>query len=118
MALTAAETGNLLDLERAELEQLAQDADQPRYKGRQIFHGIFARRKTDFDAFTDLDKKFRDFLSAHYSISLPRIEREFRSRDGSIRFLLSLDEASRWKPFLCRRTIVHPFVSRARSAAR
>jgi 23S rRNA (adenine2503-C2)-methyltransferase len=92
MALTTAERGNLLGLDRAELEQLAQGADQARYRGRQIFHGIYARRKTDLKAFTELDKKFRDFLSAHYSISLPQIEREFRSRDGSIRFLLSLDD--------------------------
>jgi len=92
MTLTAAETKNLLGLDRDELERLAKDADQPRYRGRQIFHGIYARRETDFKTFTDLDKKFRDFLSARYSISLPQIEREFRSRDGSIRFLLRLDD--------------------------
>lgn len=92
MSLGSVETRNLLGLERAELERFAADEGQPRYRGRQIFRRIYARRETDFQAFTDLDKKFRDFLSTRYTIALPRIEREFRSRDDSIRFLFRLDD--------------------------
>ena len=92
MALTPAHDRNLLGLTRSELEQLAVGCGQPRFRGRQIYQGIYARRARDFAALTDLDAKFRQHLAAHYSVEYPRIEREFRSRDGSVRYLLGLED--------------------------
>lgn len=90
MPATLAHDKNLLGLTRGELEQLAVDCGHARFRGRQIYQGIYARRARDFAALTDLDSKFREYLSAHYAVHYPRIEREFRSRDGSVRYLLGL----------------------------
>lgn len=92
MPSTLTRQNNLLGLTCSELERLALDCGQPRFRGRQIYQGIYARRACDWPNFTDLNVKFREFLSAHYGVQYPRISREFVSRDGSIRYLLTLDD--------------------------
>ena len=92
MSGTVPRSKNLLGWSRAELEQLAADSSQPRFRGRQIFRGLYARRGRDLGALTDLDRKFRDYLLARYTVALPRIERQFTSRDGSARYLLGLED--------------------------
>ncbi len=84
--------GNLLGMNREELEQFAMSCGQPRYRGRQLYRGIYSRRETDFTALTDLDKKFREFLSSRYKLEYPAIQDEFASRDGAIRYLLRLED--------------------------
>jgi len=86
--------GNLLGLNLAELEDLAVSYGQPRYRGRQLYHGIYARRVQDFAGFTDLDREFRESLSASHRISCPEVQRQFRSQDGSVRFLLRLEDGN------------------------
>ncbi len=83
---------NLLGLTRGELERFAVDCGQPGYRGRQIYQGLYARRERGFAGLTDLDAKFREYLSTHYAVQYPAIEREFRSRDESIRYLLKLED--------------------------
>jgi len=92
MSLTLVHDRNLLGLGRAELEQLAVDCGHARFRGRQLYQGIYARRACDFASLTDLDAKFREQLTANYAIHYPRTEREFKSRDGSIRYLLGLED--------------------------
>ncbi len=41
---------NLLGLTRGELEQFAVSCGQPRFRGAQIYHGIYNRRERDFGA--------------------------------------------------------------------
>src|SRR5579864_9553113 len=56
--------GNLLGLNREELENLAVGFGQPRYRGRQIYHGIYARRVRDLAGLTDLSGEFRAALAS------------------------------------------------------
>ena len=83
---------NLLGMSREELEILAESCGQPKYRGRQIYHWLYARRERDFTALTDLGKEFREHLSMRCRIAYPEIQREFRSGDGSVRYLLGLDD--------------------------
>lgn len=92
MPTTVAHEKNLLGLTRSELEHVAVGCGQSRFRGRQIYQGLYARREQDWTGFTDLDAKFREYLAAHYSIRHPRIDREILSRDGSIRYLLTLED--------------------------
>jgi 23S rRNA (adenine2503-C2)-methyltransferase len=89
---SASQRKNLLGLSLTELEQLALNHGQSRYRGRQIYRGMYSRHATNFDALTDLDKKFRESLQAKYQIAVPQIVREFCSQDGSTRFLLGLED--------------------------
>jgi len=85
---------NLLGLTRGELEQFAVSCGQPRFRGAQIYHGIYNRRERDFARLTDLGRGFREFLASHCSVAYPTVEREFVSRDGSVRYLLGLEDGS------------------------
>jgi len=87
-------TGNLLGLSLEELESLAARSGQPRYRGRQIYHGIYARRVRDLSGLTDLSQDFRKTLKAHQAILYPQVEREFASRDGAVRYLFRLTDGN------------------------
>lgn len=92
MPPTKSRQNNLLGMTCGELERLALDSGQPRFRGRQIYQGIYARRECDWAGFTDLNAKFREYLSTHYTVHYPQVTREFISRDGSIRYLLGLED--------------------------
>ncbi len=84
--------GNLLGLSRDELEQFAVSLRQPRYRGAQLYRGIYARRECDFMALTELANDFRQFLTAHYGVRFPEIGQEFHSQDGAVRYLFRLED--------------------------
>lgn len=86
---------NLVGLNLEELESLAAGFGQPRYRGRQIYHGIYVRRARELSALSDLSREFRSALASRHAIAYPRIEREFASRDGSIRYLFRLADDTR-----------------------
>jgi 23S rRNA (adenine2503-C2)-methyltransferase len=85
---------NLLGLSRDELEDLAALCGQARYRGRQVYHAIYARREKNLAAITTLDHKFRDLLAVNQEIRYPEVKSEFVSRDGAIRYLLGLQDGS------------------------
>jgi 23S rRNA (adenine2503-C2)-methyltransferase len=93
MAL-AEQDGNLLGLTREELENVAVSLGQPRYRGRQLYHGIYARRARDLSELTDLNRDFRDALAAAPGIIYPQAERHFCSRDGAVRYLFRLRDGN------------------------
>ena len=83
---------NLLGLTREGLEELAAASGEPRYRGRQLYKAIYARRERDFEALTDLHRPFRSFLTERYRIAYPRVQGQVVSRDGAVRYLLALDD--------------------------
>ncbi len=86
--------GNLLGLNLEELENLAVSFGQPRYRGRQLYHGMYVRRVRDFAGLTDLNRDFRDAVAFHQAIVYPQAERHFCSRDGSVRYLFRLHDGN------------------------
>jgi 23S rRNA (adenine2503-C2)-methyltransferase len=90
-----AQSDNLLGLNLKELEDLAAGFGQPRYRGRQVYHGIYVRRARELAGLSDLSREFRDQLALRHAVAYPKIEREFVSRDGTIRYLLRLADGSR-----------------------
>ncbi len=87
-------SGNLVGLNFEELENLAVSLGQPRYRGQQIYHGIYARRVREFAALTDLAGDFRDAIASQHAIAYPEIERQFASRDGAVRYLFRLADGN------------------------
>jgi len=85
-------TTNLLGLGRDELERLATEYGRAPYRGRQLFHALYGRREREIAAITGLDGEFRGLLASRYHVAYPSVVREFVSRDGSVRYLLGLDD--------------------------
>jgi 23S rRNA (adenine2503-C2)-methyltransferase len=83
-------TPNLIGMTRPELEDLALDLGQPRYRGRQLYHGLYRQLLQDLAGFTTLDRGLRRELSGRCEIAYPQVMREIASRDKSIRYLMGL----------------------------
>jgi len=75
---------------REEVEDLAVGLGQPRYRGRQLFRWVQARRVRDLGVMTDLSQAFRTVLGDHVVISRPEVTQAQRAGDGTRKFLLQL----------------------------
>jgi 23S rRNA (adenine2503-C2)-methyltransferase len=83
---------NLNELERAELEVIAEELGGRRFHGRQVFHWIQGRGVTDPLAMTNLPLSLRRTLADTHVIQEPVIEDVDRSADGTTKFRLALED--------------------------
>jgi len=88
----------LLGQSATELRALLAGWGEPAYRGAQIYHALYAERRFDVAAMTNLPAALRARLTTETQITLPRITRRFESRDGAIRYLLALADNSTTKP--------------------
>jgi 23S rRNA (adenine2503-C2)-methyltransferase len=86
---------NLLDLDLAALESVAETLGVERYRGRQLATWIYRKGATDFDVMSDLAWPLRTTLSERYFIGLPVIDRVTPSYDGSRKIVLRLADGAR-----------------------
>jgi 23S rRNA (adenine2503-C2)-methyltransferase len=83
---------NLFGLERSELERAMLDRGLPAFRGRQIYHALYARGASSFDEMTDLPKGLREELAAEHEIRRPRAASKHVSRDGTVKHLVELED--------------------------
>jgi 23S rRNA (adenine2503-C2)-methyltransferase len=81
---------NLLGKSPEELRAFLKEMGEPAYRGAQIYHALYAERRSEFSAMTNLPITLRDRLAREASIELPRILRTYRSDDGTVRYVLGL----------------------------
>ncbi|MGH7935791.1 MAG: radical SAM protein, partial [Chthoniobacterales bacterium] len=84
---------NLLGKSKEELRALLESLGEPGYRGTQIYHALYAERRFDFGAMTNLPAPLRERLAREARIELPRIARSHRSLDGTVRYVLALGDA-------------------------
>lgn len=85
---------NLLGKSLEELRSFAESLGEPAYRGKQIYHALYARRGTNFGEMTSLPAAIRARLEREAEISRPRIVRTYRSDDGTVRYVLALENGS------------------------
>lgn len=85
---------NLLGKSLDELREFLREMGEPAYRGAQIYHAIYAERRFDFCAMTNLPAILRERLAREAVIELPRILRTYRSDDGTVRYVLTLGAAA------------------------
>ncbi len=84
---------NLLGLARPDLEAfVAERLGAKPFRARQLMKWIYRRGAADFAAMTDLAQDFRAELAAVAMIAVPEIVSEQRSADGTIKWMLRMDE--------------------------
>ncbi len=83
---------HLLGISRAELEELAIAAGEPRYRATQVFRAMHQRRLRSFDEITDLPKRLRENLKTRSDISRLAVESRYVSTDGTRRYLMKTAE--------------------------
>ncbi|MGC1969676.1 MAG: 23S rRNA (adenine(2503)-C(2))-methyltransferase RlmN [Candidatus Acidiferrales bacterium] len=82
---------NLLGQSVAELRALMPELGEPAYRGAQIYHALYAERRFEIGAMTNLPANLRERLGRQACVVLPRIVRRYRSADGTVRYVLALE---------------------------
>ena len=84
---------NLLGLPRAQLETfVAARLGAKPFRARQLMKWIYRRGAADFASMTDLAQDFRAQLGEIAEITVPEIVTEQRSRDGTRKWMLRMDQ--------------------------
>lgn len=83
---------DLLSMFPEELEAICVELGQPKYRGKQIFEGLY-KGKRDFSEFSTLPKQFREILAENAYIPTASIKRKLVSAiDGTVKYLYSLHD--------------------------
>src|SRR5882762_5699383 len=86
---------NLIGLQPYELEDLAVSLGASRYRGRQLATWIYRKGIVDLEAMTDLPRDFRARLAEAHEATLPELERQTPSQDGSRKLVFRLADDRR-----------------------
>ena len=66
-------------------------SDKP-FHARQLFSWIYGRAETDLAKMSNLPRSLRAYLAERFVIAHPRVELRQSSRDGSVKYLLRLED--------------------------
>ena len=92
--MNAASAKNLFGLSLAELEGLLAALGEPRFRAKQIYSWLYAKRVSTLDAMTNLKAEFRGGLSLHHDVRWIAVtDRQF-STDGTIKSLFRCDDGA------------------------
>ena len=86
---------NLVGAGLEEIKDIMAMFQEPAWRARQVYAGIYGRRERSWDAFTDLGKPLRKKLKERFVIQYPPVHRVFDSKDGTRRYLFELSEDQR-----------------------
>jgi 23S rRNA (adenine2503-C2)-methyltransferase len=81
----------LVGMDLADLREALGPA-QPGYRARQIYDAIYRKQATDLVQISTLPARMRNELAEQHPIGLPGIARRFDSTDGTLRYLLQLED--------------------------
>lgn len=81
---------DLLGRSVVEMRAFARSLGEPAYRGAQIYHALYAERRFDFAAMTNLPAALREHLARKATIALPHIVDSHHSLDGTVRYALAL----------------------------
>jgi len=73
---------------RATLEEAGLDARQARLRAKQLWHQIYNRGATDFEAMSDIAKPQRAWFAERFTIGRPQVVEHLVSTDGTRKWLL------------------------------
>ncbi len=85
---------NLLNFDRHALEAFFVARGEKAFRASQVLQWIYQRGCDDISQMSNLAKSLRGWLGEQGEIRLPAIEREQRSRDGTVKWLLRLDDGN------------------------
>ena len=93
---------NLYNYSLEKLEGLMLSLQEKKYRATQLFKWIYEKRVTSFDEMSDVSKSFREVLNRDFCLVKPKIHKEQRSKDGTIKLLLELEDGDKVETVLMR----------------
>jgi len=82
---------------RAELETAGLEPKQAKLRAKQVFHWVYHRGVTDFQAMTDIAKAQHDWFAAHFIIGRPEVVEAHVSTDGTRKWLLRSSDGQEYE---------------------
>ena len=79
-------------MELSEIRQ-ALGSGEPEFRARQVYEALYRTQVPDLIQITTLPGKLREHLVSEHTIGLPVVERLYKSSDGTLRYLLRLEDA-------------------------
>lgn len=83
---------NIVGMDRASLEHYFTGQGEKKFRARQVMQWLYQRGETDMLHMTDLSKSLREKLYRSSQITFPDVEQEHVSSDGTIKWLLRVDD--------------------------
>ncbi|MEM7666652.1 MAG: 23S rRNA (adenine(2503)-C(2))-methyltransferase RlmN [Pseudomonadota bacterium] len=87
---------DLIGLPKARIRELfaeaGLDAKQAKLRSKQVYHWLYHRGVTDFDAMTDIAKTMRPWLTERFVIGRPDVVEAQHSSDGTRKWLLKTSD--------------------------
>lgn len=87
---------DLLGLPKARIGELfaeaGLDAKRAKLRSKQVYHWLYHRGVTDFDAMTDIAKPMRPWLAERFIVGRPNVVEAQHSTDGTRKWLLQTDD--------------------------
>jgi 23S rRNA (adenine2503-C2)-methyltransferase len=80
----------IVGLEVRDLQEVLEG--QPAYRARQIYEAVYRQRVSDLVQVTALPVSLRNEIASKFPLGLPRVAAEYKSVDGTRRYLLSLED--------------------------
>ena len=85
---------NLIGLTRAQLTELFREIGEPAFRVKQLWHWIYHRGETDFNAMTSISKKLRAKLEQDYVVARPKVILDQLSRDATHKWLMRFPDGN------------------------
>ncbi|KJV07288.1 50S rRNA methyltransferase, partial [Elstera litoralis] len=85
---------NLIGLTREELKAEMLALGEAPFRAKQLWHWLYHRGETDFEAMTTLHKDFRRRLADTYEVRRPENKVDRLSVDGTRKWLLRMDDGN------------------------
>lgn len=93
--MTATHKPNLAGMNLAKLRALFVEFSEKPFRAEQVLKWIHQRGVVDIDAMTDISKNLREKLKQSTVIELPKILEDYKSKDGSRKWIVQVASGSR-----------------------
>ncbi len=85
---------NILDMTLPELQEYMLSMGEPKFRAIQVWQWLWQKLAQDFDSMTNVSKNTRAKLAQNLTILWPQVTTVQTSRDGTIKFLLTLADGA------------------------
>jgi 23S rRNA (adenine2503-C2)-methyltransferase len=100
---------NFFGTSEVQLQEIFKDWGVQPYRVHQVFTWVYHYHCRDFEEMTNLSKSLRSQLKEKFYFALPKIQSRTHSKDGSIKYLLEMDDGEVvecvWMPSESRKTL-------------
>ncbi len=86
----------------SQLQTIVENLGFKKYNGEQILRWLYQQRVDSFDEMSNLSINLRETLKNNFSIDLPKVIKTQKSNDGTIKFLLEMEDGHRVETVIMR----------------